>query len=159
MSTQSADELPGNRDEHDRPDDPYASTGSPSGTPAISSPAAKQQKAKLQSVIALAFFVWTLNLAGVATPRLNQNEPKLGCANVHSVYRWNPLRFQYGAQNLSVGGRMLRWALIFLVVAIVAGVLGFAGIMVAAAAIAKLLFYLFLVLFLISLVLGLVRRT
>lgn len=78
---------------------------------------------------------------------------------MHSVYRWNPLRFQYGAQNLSVGGRMLRWALIFLVVAIVAGVLGFAGIMVAAAAIAKLLFYLFLVLFLISLVLGLVRRT
>jgi uncharacterized membrane protein YtjA (UPF0391 family) len=53
---------------------------------------------------------------------------------------------------------MLRWALIFLVVAIVAGIFGFAGIMVAAAGIAKLLFYLFLVLFLVSLIMGLVSR-
>ena len=58
----------------------------------------------------------------------------------------------------SVGGTLLRWALIFLVVAILAGVLGFAGIMVAAAGIAKLLFYLFLVLFVISLVMGLLTR-
>ena len=54
---------------------------------------------------------------------------------------------------------MLRWALIFLVVAIVAGIFGFAGIMIAAAGFAKLLFYLFLVLFLVSLLGGLVRRT
>jgi uncharacterized membrane protein YtjA (UPF0391 family) len=54
---------------------------------------------------------------------------------------------------------MLRWALIFLVVAIIAGVFGFAGIMVAAAGIAKLLFYLFLVLFLVSLISGLMSRT
>jgi uncharacterized membrane protein YtjA (UPF0391 family) len=53
---------------------------------------------------------------------------------------------------------MLRWALIFLVVAILAGVLGFAGIMVAAAGIAKLLFYLFVVLFVISLAMGLLTR-
>ena len=53
---------------------------------------------------------------------------------------------------------MLRWALIFLVIAIVAGVLGFAGIMVAAAGIAKLLFYLFVVLFVISLAVGLLTR-
>jgi len=53
---------------------------------------------------------------------------------------------------------MLRWALIFLVVAIVAGILGFAGLMVAAAGIAKTLFYLFLILFLVSLIGGLVRR-
>jgi uncharacterized membrane protein YtjA (UPF0391 family) len=53
---------------------------------------------------------------------------------------------------------MLRWTLIFLVVAILAGVLGFAGIMVAAAGIAKLLFYLFVVLFVISLVMGLLTR-
>jgi uncharacterized membrane protein YtjA (UPF0391 family) len=50
---------------------------------------------------------------------------------------------------------MLRWALIFLVVAILAAALGFAGIMVAAAGIAKLLFYLFLVSFVISLVVSL----
>jgi uncharacterized membrane protein YtjA (UPF0391 family) len=54
---------------------------------------------------------------------------------------------------------MLRWALIFLVVAIAAGIFGFAGIMIAAAGIAKLLFYLFLVLFLVSLLGGLARRT
>ena len=53
---------------------------------------------------------------------------------------------------------MLRWALIFLVVAILAGVLGFAGIMVAAAGIAKLLFYLFVVLFVTSLAMGLLTR-
>jgi uncharacterized membrane protein YtjA (UPF0391 family) len=35
---------------------------------------------------------------------------------------------------------MLRWAVIFLVIAIVAGIPGFAGLMVAAAGIAKLLF-------------------
>jgi uncharacterized membrane protein YtjA (UPF0391 family) len=56
------------------------------------------------------------------------------------------------------GGFMLRWALAFFVIAIIAGVFGFLGIAVAAAGIAKLLFYLFLVLFLISLVGGLVSR-
>ncbi len=52
---------------------------------------------------------------------------------------------------------MLRWALIFLVVALVAGVLGFTSIAGAAIGIAKLLFYIFLVLFLVSLVMHLVR--
>jgi uncharacterized membrane protein YtjA (UPF0391 family) len=45
-----------------------------------------------------------------------------------------------------------------LVVAIIAGVLGFGGIAVAAAGIAKLLFYIFLVVFLVTLVMGLGRR-
>ena len=53
---------------------------------------------------------------------------------------------------------MLRWAIVFLVVAIMAGILGFAGLMVAAAGIAKLLFYLFLILFLVLLVAGLARK-
>lgn len=53
---------------------------------------------------------------------------------------------------------MLRWTLIFLVVAIVAAVFGFGGVSVAAAGIAKLLFFLFLVLFLVSLLSGLLRR-
>jgi len=53
---------------------------------------------------------------------------------------------------------MLRWAIVFLVIAIMAGILGFAGLMVAAAGIAKLLFYLFLILFLVSLIAGLNRR-
>jgi uncharacterized membrane protein YtjA (UPF0391 family) len=53
---------------------------------------------------------------------------------------------------------MLRWALLFLVVAIVAGIFGFAGVMVAAAGIAKLLFYVFLVLFVVSLAMSVASR-
>jgi uncharacterized membrane protein YtjA (UPF0391 family) len=51
---------------------------------------------------------------------------------------------------------MLRWALIFLVVAIIAGALGFTGVSVAAAGIAKVLFWVFIGLFLCLIVAGLV---
>jgi uncharacterized membrane protein YtjA (UPF0391 family) len=54
---------------------------------------------------------------------------------------------------------MLRWALIFFIVALLAAVFGFSGIALAAAGIAKILFYIFLVLFLVSLVSHLLRRT
>jgi len=54
---------------------------------------------------------------------------------------------------------MLTWALTFLVVALLAAILGFTGIALAAAGVAKILFYLFLALFLISLIGGLVKRT
>jgi uncharacterized membrane protein YtjA (UPF0391 family) len=57
------------------------------------------------------------------------------------------------------GGAMLRWALAFFIVALVAGIFGFFGLAAAAAGVAKLLFFIFLVLFLVSLVGGLVRRT
>ena len=50
---------------------------------------------------------------------------------------------------------MLRWALAFFVIAIIAAVFGFGGIAVAAAGIAKLLFFVFLVLFLVALLGGL----
>ena len=49
---------------------------------------------------------------------------------------------------------MLKWALIFAVVALIAGALGFGGIAGAAAGIAKLLFFVFVVGFLIFLALG-----
>ena len=49
---------------------------------------------------------------------------------------------------------MLSYALIFLVVALVAGVLGFGVISGTAASIAKVLFVIFLVLFLVSLFRG-----
>jgi uncharacterized membrane protein YtjA (UPF0391 family) len=54
---------------------------------------------------------------------------------------------------------MLRWAIGFFIVALIAAVLGFGGVAVAAAGIAKILFYLFLILFLITLVGHLLRRT
>jgi uncharacterized membrane protein YtjA (UPF0391 family) len=40
---------------------------------------------------------------------------------------------------------MLRWALIFLVISLIAALFGFTGIAVAAAGIAKVLFFLFIV--------------
>ncbi len=49
---------------------------------------------------------------------------------------------------------MLKWALIFAVVALIAGALGFGGIAGAAAGIAKILFFLFVGGFLEFLVLG-----
>ena len=52
---------------------------------------------------------------------------------------------------------MLQWALIFLVGALGAGVLGFGGVAAGAASIAKILFPIFLVLFAVSLVMHLVR--
>ena len=54
---------------------------------------------------------------------------------------------------------MLNWALTFLLIAVLAAIFGFGGVAVAAAGAAKLLFYLFIVLFLVSLVAGLARRT
>jgi uncharacterized membrane protein YtjA (UPF0391 family) len=52
---------------------------------------------------------------------------------------------------------MLGWALTFLVVALIAGVLGFTTVAGAAMGIAKILFFVFLVLFVVSLVMHLVR--
>jgi uncharacterized membrane protein YtjA (UPF0391 family) len=53
---------------------------------------------------------------------------------------------------------MLGWAFAFLIIAIVAALLGFGVIASSAAAIAKILFFVLLVLFLVSLVAGLLRR-
>lgn len=50
---------------------------------------------------------------------------------------------------------MLKWAVIFLIIALVAGVLGFTGIAGTAAGIAQFLFVLFLVVFAIMLIMGL----
>ena len=53
---------------------------------------------------------------------------------------------------------MLYWAVVFLVVAIIAAVFGFAGVATAAAGIGKLLFYIFLVIFVLTLIMGLMKR-
>lgn len=53
---------------------------------------------------------------------------------------------------------MLYWALMFLIIAIIAAIFGFGGIAAAATDIARLLFFVFLVLFVISLMMGLVRH-
>lgn len=53
---------------------------------------------------------------------------------------------------------MLYYALVFLIIALVAGVFGFGGISIAATGIAKTLFLIFLILFLLSAVFGLRSR-
>jgi uncharacterized membrane protein YtjA (UPF0391 family) len=49
---------------------------------------------------------------------------------------------------------LLKWALIFFLISIVAAVFGYTGISVASADIARVLFYIFVVIFLVLLVLG-----
>ena len=51
---------------------------------------------------------------------------------------------------------MLRWALGFFIVAIIAAIFGFGGIAAGATEIAKVLFFIFIVIFLVSLVWGLI---
>lgn len=53
---------------------------------------------------------------------------------------------------------MLRYAVVFLIIALVAGLLGFTGVAAGAVQIAKVLFFVFLLLFLASLIVGLMRR-
>ncbi len=53
---------------------------------------------------------------------------------------------------------MLRYAVIFFVVAIIAALFGFGGIAAGATEIAKILFFVFLVLFIVSLVAGIMKR-
>jgi len=49
---------------------------------------------------------------------------------------------------------MLRWAAAFFIIAIVAAIFGFGDIAAAATGVARILFYVFLILFLISLIGG-----
>jgi len=72
---------------------------------------------------------------------------------------WNPgLR---GGVHLPTNARephMLYWALMFLVIALIAGLLGFGGVASAATGIAQVLFVIALVLFVVSLFAGFLRR-
>jgi uncharacterized membrane protein YtjA (UPF0391 family) len=54
--------------------------------------------------------------------------------------------------NAPKGNHMLKWTIIFLVVALIAGLLGFASLAGTAAGIARILFVIFLVLFLATLI-------
>jgi uncharacterized membrane protein YtjA (UPF0391 family) len=56
--------------------------------------------------------------------------------------------------NEVIGMSILKWALIFFVISIIAGVFGFTGLSAASADVARVLFYIFAVIFLILLILG-----
>jgi uncharacterized membrane protein YtjA (UPF0391 family) len=56
------------------------------------------------------------------------------------------------------GGRvMLSWVVTFLVIALIAGILGFGGVAGASIEIAKIIFFIAVILFLVSAVVGLAR--
>ena len=55
-------------------------------------------------------------------------------------------------------GNLLHYALVFLVIALIAAAVGFGGVAGVAMEGARLLFWVFIILFLVSLVAGLVRR-
>lgn len=53
---------------------------------------------------------------------------------------------------------MLPYAVVFLIIALVAALLGFTGIAAGAVEIARILFFVFILLFVASLIVGLIRR-
>jgi uncharacterized membrane protein YtjA (UPF0391 family) len=53
---------------------------------------------------------------------------------------------------------MLYWALVFFIIAVIAAIFGFGGIASGAALIAKILFFIFVAVFVIALIAGLVGR-
>jgi uncharacterized membrane protein YtjA (UPF0391 family) len=61
----------------------------------------------------------------------------------------------HGVRRWERSVTLLKWALFFFIVSIVAAVFGFTGISAASADIARILFYIFIVIFLVLLILGL----
>ncbi len=53
---------------------------------------------------------------------------------------------------------MLYWALVFFIISLIAALFGFTGIAIAFAGIAKILFFIFIVLFILTLIFGWRRR-
>lgn len=69
-----------------------------------------------------------------------------------------PIRYLQRPRRREIVGNLLYWAVAFLVVAIIAALLGFGGVAGTAMEGAKILFWVALVLFVISLVFGFMRR-
>ncbi len=53
---------------------------------------------------------------------------------------------------------MLRWAIIFFLLAVAASIFGFGGLAAAFAGVARILFFVFVILFVVMLILGLLGR-
>jgi uncharacterized membrane protein YtjA (UPF0391 family) len=86
---------------------------------------------------------------GTNPTELRYWSPKFGIAMRPPGHdRWPPTK---GQLLMS----LLKWALIFFLVSIVAAIFGFGGVAAASADIARVLFYIFVVTFLVLLILGL----
>ena len=90
----------------------------------------------------------TTPAAAIRTPRTRRQDP----GRVPTGAR-RPIRATFKR-----GLTMLYYAVVFLIVALIAALFGFGGIAVGAVEIAKMLFFIFLLLFVVSLVVGLMRR-
>jgi len=69
-------------------------------------------------------------------------------------FSWMLRRYDSQLGDTECHWEMLNYAVVFLVIALIAALLGFTGIAAGAVEIAKILFFVFLLLFLISLVFG-----
>lgn len=86
---------------------------------------------------------------------INSNSPQ-NCfpREVKKAFPWHDLLTRYVIINYLKFKLMLRWTIIFLIIAVIAGIFGFFGIAAGAASIAKILFFIFIVLFLLSFIGG-----
>jgi uncharacterized membrane protein YtjA (UPF0391 family) len=90
--------------------------------------------------------------------RIDRPQPSMRAAAIRRIKKTNEAKSRRngsrrrGPQDKEVS--MLKWAAIFLVIALIAGALGFSGVAGVAAGIAKVLFFIFLVLFIIALLAG-----
>lgn len=60
--------------------------------------------------------------------------------------------------TLAQGEKMLYWSVVFFIVALIAGIFGFGGIAATSAGIAQILFFVFLAVFVLSLILHFARK-
>jgi uncharacterized membrane protein YtjA (UPF0391 family) len=77
-------------------------------------------------------------------------------------WRWPPRKINPGLRNCAAPAReeyaMLHYAVVFLVIALIAAVFGFGGIAASAAGIAQILFVVFLILAIASFIFGRMRK-
>jgi uncharacterized membrane protein YtjA (UPF0391 family) len=72
-----------------------------------------------------------------------------------SRYGTNAAACGYFSAPRSAAMTLLKWALIFFIISIIAAIFGFGGVSAAAADVARILFFIFVVIFVVLLVLGL----
>jgi uncharacterized membrane protein YtjA (UPF0391 family) len=93
----------------------------------------------------------------VGTPVALDSMPPAQRHKTWTRRRRQPARKPY-RQSTLLEGFMLRYAVIFFIIAIIAAFFGFGGIASGATEIAKILFFIFIVIFLATLLLGVFRR-
>ena len=91
--------------------------------------------------------------------RLTQNHPGDRHLAVTSFSTFIHLTSRFGKRvHFIVENDMLHYAIVFLVIALIAAVFGFGGIAASAVGIAKILFYVFVIMAVITFVLSLLKK-